>query len=222
MFQSPFFWQCCMDTWEKKQLSPNLKVFLRDFDALRETVVTLYFPMCSSGHWFLVIISFQKKEIAVADSLKSDPPSNFYEIVRYFLTAFLEVDMTDWAPEYEREPCPRQTDGHSCGVVVLSLLDDLCSGGSTSPWCPDMAAHFRVLWLGRIIEHDKNARKLLDQGSNNPAHVLLRSSADADDYSFCILIHQRLVSSLLTQMRESAIMITTSRMTLIGMSIGSI
>lgn len=161
MFQPPFFWQSCQKTWEQKTLYPSLQVLLSDFNEVRETMQTLYFPICSSNHWFLGIVSFQKKQISVADSLEADPPSDFYEIIQYFLTTFLEIDMTDWRKNWVRDSCPRQKDGHSCGVVVLSLLDYFCSDEYSDPWCPKMAMQFRVLWLRRLIEHDNQATQWL-------------------------------------------------------------
>jgi Ulp1 family protease len=174
MFQPPFFWQSCQKTWEQKRLYPSLQVFLSDFNEVRESMQTLYFPVCSSGHWFLGIVSFQKKQISIADSLKADPPSNFYETIQYFLVTFLKIDVTDWRKNWVRESCPRQKDGHSCGVVVLSLLDYLCSEGDSDSWCPDMAMQFRVLWLRRLIEHDNQAmRCLLDLHLTNSKNVRL-------------------------------------------------
>lgn len=173
LFQRPYFWQNCQTAWETKDLMPELALFNIDFDDVRHTIQSLYFPICASGHWYVGIVSFEKKQIAFADSLNLPPPANYYEIILHLLQNILKIDTTHWYSKVMRWSCPSQTDGWSCGVVALSFLHNLCDK-STAPWCSEMAIQFRVLWLRRIIEHHQMSVQMNQQ-------FPLQSSSNSSD-----------------------------------------
>ncbi|KAJ7173541.1 hypothetical protein C8R46DRAFT_892792 [Mycena filopes] len=79
----------------------------------------LYFPLHVSGnHWTLLQINLLSKTLSFADSLGGSPPADELALVRWWLRSIIPG-----APAFPLVPpdfhCPRQRDGHSCGVIVL-------------------------------------------------------------------------------------------------------
>ncbi|KAJ6570704.1 hypothetical protein B0H10DRAFT_1964583 [Mycena sp. CBHHK59/15] len=113
-------------------------------------VNTVYFPLHVSGnHWTLLKIDLMAKTIAFADSLGGSPPLHELALVQWWLQSLLpdSPPFTLVPPDFH---CPRQQDGHSCGVIVLSILASILL--DYAPWTPEDAEWHRIQWFLNLAE----------------------------------------------------------------------
>jgi hypothetical protein len=160
LLQPPSFWEGCERTFEDKSVSAMLSLFQRELDAVRHTVEVVYFPFVYAEHWYLAGILFISKEILLGDSLLFGPPPDFVRTLLYFLEKCLGQDPKEW--RCVGIPFPRQRDGHSCGVVALTVLEALLSEAAfcsitsrPERWTPQRESEIRMDWLRRIIERHR-------------------------------------------------------------------
>ncbi|KAJ7780986.1 hypothetical protein B0H16DRAFT_1496749 [Mycena metata] len=114
--------------------------------AIRAGVVdTVYFPLHVAGnHWTLLKINLLMNTIAFADSLGGSPPADEIALVRWWLKSLLPSApaFSLVSPDFH---CPRQRDGHSCGIIVLSILAAILL--DYDAWTPDHADCHRLQWF---------------------------------------------------------------------------
>ncbi|KAJ6580890.1 hypothetical protein B0H19DRAFT_1112801 [Mycena capillaripes] len=135
-------------------------------------VDTIWFPLHVSGnHWTLLKINLVAKTIAYADSLYGLPPVEEISLVQWWLKSLLSIseDFSVIEPDFEY---PRQRDGHSCGIIVLSTLASLLL--NYDPWTPEFAQSQRMEWFLRLSETFADAEE--DDAGDDFQHVT------SDDY----------------------------------------
>ncbi|KAF8154377.1 hypothetical protein K438DRAFT_1508336, partial [Mycena galopus ATCC 62051] len=110
----------------------------------------VYFPLHVSGnHWTLLNIDLTTKTIAFADSLGSSLPLRELALVQWWLQSLLP-DSSPFTLVPPTFLCPRQQDGHSCGVIVLSILASILL--DYAPWTPEDAEWHRIQWFLNLAE----------------------------------------------------------------------
>ncbi|KAJ7652490.1 hypothetical protein DFH06DRAFT_1331114 [Mycena polygramma] len=113
-------------------------------------VDTIYFPLhVTNNHWTLLKIDLVSNTIAFADSLGGSVPSDKLALVRWWLKSLLP-DSPHFSLVPPDFPCPRQRDGHSCGIIVLSMLATILLG--YDPWTPEHADCYRLQWFLNLSE----------------------------------------------------------------------
>jgi Ulp1 protease family, C-terminal catalytic domain len=149
-----YFWQGILITNQTGTLCQSLAPYLEEIRlSIGKTLQDICFPLCSGNHWFMINISLKKKEIQIADGYGGgiDFPEDLHSILTSFLRRNLEVDLTDWNTMVVRLAAPQQMDGDSCGLIVLELLEQVCTATAPS-WTQDLAVQCRKKWLVRCIE----------------------------------------------------------------------
>jgi Ulp1 family protease len=124
----------------------------------RRLVDAVWFPLHVSGnHWMLLKIDLVAKTIVYADSLYGLPPMEEISLVQWWLKSLLSIaeDFSVIKPDFK---CPRQQDGHSCGVIVLSTLASLLL--NYDPWTPMLAESQRMEWFLRLSETFADAEEV--------------------------------------------------------------
>ncbi|KAJ7355749.1 hypothetical protein DFH08DRAFT_772956 [Mycena albidolilacea] len=135
----------------------------------RGLVDTVWFPLHVSGnHWTLLNIDLVSKTIAYADSLYGLPPMEEIALVQWWLKSLLSIseDFSVIEPDFE---CPRQQDGHSCGIIVLSTLASLLL--NYDPWTPELAQSQRMEWFLRLSETSADTEE--DDADDDFQHVTI-------------------------------------------------
>ncbi|KAJ7745879.1 hypothetical protein DFH07DRAFT_924502 [Mycena maculata] len=113
-------------------------------------VDTIYFPLHVSGnHWTLLKIDLIANTLAFADSLGGSPPNDELALIRWWLAALLP-DSRYFSLVPPDFPSPRQQDGHSCGIIVLSILATILLGYDI--WEREHAACHRLQWFLNLSE----------------------------------------------------------------------
>ncbi|KAJ6585790.1 hypothetical protein B0H19DRAFT_926943 [Mycena capillaripes] len=113
-------------------------------------VDTVYFPLHVAGnHWTLLKINLLSKTIVFADSLGGSAPADQIALVQWWLKSLLPDSplFSLVPPDF---PYPRQQDGHSCGVIVLSVLATILLNYDL--WTPEHAACHRIQWFLNLSE----------------------------------------------------------------------
>ncbi|KAJ6546747.1 hypothetical protein DFH09DRAFT_1320919 [Mycena vulgaris] len=134
-------------SYNPAQFSPIDKAILAGI------VDNLYFPLHVSGnHWTLLKIDLVAKTISYTDSLGAlgrSPPAEELALVRWWLKSLLP-DSPSFSLVPPDFPYPRQTDGHSCGIIVLSTLAMILL--DYDAWSPDHAECHRLQWFLNLSE----------------------------------------------------------------------
>lgn len=102
----------------------------------------------SNLHWTLVEINLRSKTIFFRDSIStttSIPPDYLL-----LLIGWLAILRPGELFSVESRTLPRQSDTHSCGVVVISELAHVILG--CSQWSVDTAVMERLVWFNRLSE----------------------------------------------------------------------
>ncbi|KAJ7176926.1 hypothetical protein C8R46DRAFT_1346848 [Mycena filopes] len=111
-------------------------------------VDVVWFPLHVSGnHWTLLKIDLNAKTIEFADSLHGLPPIDDIALVQWWLKSVLSSS-EDFVLVEPTFPYPRQQDGHSCGIIVLSTLASILL--KYSPWTAETAQCERMEWFLRL------------------------------------------------------------------------
>ncbi|KAJ7709362.1 hypothetical protein B0H16DRAFT_1821435 [Mycena metata] len=119
--------------------------------ALRNgTAVIVYLPLHVNGnHWTLLKVDLRNNNICVADSMRGGIPKAEIDLVKWWLASILSG-----SPSFDvvtpNIPSPRQRDGHSCGIIVLSILATVLLNEEI--WCPAHASRHRMEWFLRLTE----------------------------------------------------------------------
>ncbi|KAJ6504529.1 hypothetical protein DFH09DRAFT_943717 [Mycena vulgaris] len=144
-------------SYNPAQFSPIDKAILAGL------VDNLYFPLHVSGnHWTLLKIDLVAKTISYADSLGAlgrSPPAEELALVRWWLKSLLP-DSPSFSLVPPDFPYPRQTDGHSCGIIVLSTLAMILL--DYDAWSPDHAECHRLQWFLNLSETLASPGETLD------------------------------------------------------------
>jgi hypothetical protein len=158
----PSFWINVQDLGNSKsqKLNAGLRLFKAQFEDLRKTLTEIHFPIHASSHWFLATISFKHKQFHIRDGLTSPHP-DFCTPLKNLFSRFLDLDLSKW--ELRRKDCPQQLDGHSCGVIVLSMMEQLSLDKPNELWKPEKASQHRREWLKRAIQRHETATQLLQK-----------------------------------------------------------
>jgi len=120
--------------------------------AVTGDVETVCFPFCENEHWFSICVSFTSRQIQIADSLNRQPPEGLVERIKDVFTDTLKRDIRTWSNRLVRLPCPQQSDGSSCGVVVLSFIEKICADTQQVDWSANTADAQRQRWLSGCID----------------------------------------------------------------------
>jgi Ulp1 family protease len=119
--------------------------------AIRAGIVdVVWFPLHVGGnHWTLLKIDLVSRTIVYADSLYGLPPIDELALVQWWLKSLLSIseDFSVIEPDFV---CPRQQDGHSCGIIILSILASVLL--QYEPWIPAHAQAHRMEWFLRFCE----------------------------------------------------------------------
>ncbi|KAJ7683601.1 hypothetical protein B0H17DRAFT_1137725 [Mycena rosella] len=154
-------------------------------------VDVVWFPLHVSGnHWTLLKIDLVTKTMAYADSLNGSPPMDELALIRWWLKCLLPSsdDFVLVEPDF---PCPRQRDGHSCGIIMLSILTSILL--KYDAWIPERAQCQRMEWFLRLSETFADDEGDFDTGSYNyrseattpdPSDYA-SSAAPSSDYDSC-------------------------------------
>ena len=142
-----FFGAACT----REPMEHEIRAISDEIVAIKDRVEKLCFPMCYNRHWFMVCLCFDAKEVRIADSLGYSPPENLIRNLRR-LFSLVKLPIDDWSDKWIRTASPQQMDGHSCGVVVLALIESVCSEKGAVRWSAQKAIHERRRWLTRCID----------------------------------------------------------------------
>ncbi|KAJ7032518.1 hypothetical protein C8F04DRAFT_958759 [Mycena alexandri] len=119
--------------------------------ALRNgSALIVYLPLHVNGnHWTLLKVDLRNNNICVADSMRGGIPKAEIDLVKWWLASILSG-----SPSFNvvtpNIPSPRQQDGHSCGIIVLSILAAVLLNEEI--WCPAHASRHRMEWFLRLTE----------------------------------------------------------------------
>ncbi|KAI0682051.1 hypothetical protein BC835DRAFT_1424926 [Cytidiella melzeri] len=107
----------------------------------------------NNSHWTLLSLDLAELTYSYSDSLRSNAqvPANILTLVHWWLGQlrpdFDELKLTKAAAQYIM---PRQDDGFSCGVVVLSTLAHYLL--DYEPWTPKTEGLHRMQWFLRLSQ----------------------------------------------------------------------
>lgn len=132
----------------------QLRMFRSLDSALRSgTVSIIDIPVNPGNHWTCIRLNLDTHTVAYMDSLNPSaaPPAEMLDLLTWYLDSILPES----APNtFSFVPLPfsmpRQRDGHSCGVALLSTLAHIHLG--YSPWLYDMAVAERMRWFIRLAD----------------------------------------------------------------------
>ena len=89
---------------------------------------------------------------------------DFYNILKYILKIFLEVDVIDYEEMWKS--CSHQEDDYNCEIIIFSLLDYLYTNGYSDSWCSVLATQFRIKWLCWLIEYDESLGEFIESSQS--------------------------------------------------------
>jgi len=165
LIQPPKFWSSCELVVQHGHSPSLLKTFLQEFEQVRDTIDLILFPFAFQSHWYLGCISFRDETFRTGDGMSREPMEHFGTILAKVLNQYCQIDICEEGWPYERIPCPLQRDTHSCGVVVLCLLESVLAeegvGQAPDPWTPARAVAFRINWMTRVIRRHNEATALI-------------------------------------------------------------
>ncbi|KAF8173724.1 hypothetical protein K438DRAFT_1920853 [Mycena galopus ATCC 62051] len=114
------------------------------------TVDVVWFPLHIQGnHWMLLRIDLIARTIAYADSLYNLPSMEEVQLVQWWLKSILSTSEEFVIVEADFAS-PRQQDGHSCGIIVLSTMASVLL--KYEPWALASAQSHRLHWFLRLLE----------------------------------------------------------------------
>jgi len=125
----------------------------------RNTIELLCFPLLYKRHWFAVFVSFVDLRIRFAEGMGLDPHPDLVPAILFFLDQYLKLDTSMWpSPKSspKRSPSPKQPDGHSCGILALTLLEQQYTG--TSFDYPKWLNMLKISWITRCIDLHETCR----------------------------------------------------------------
>lgn len=110
-------------------------------------------PVNPGNHWACIRLYLDSHTVAYMDSLNpsATPSAEMLDLISWYLDSILPAS----APHtFSSVPLPfsmpRQRDGHSCGVAVLSMLAHIHLG--YPPWLPEIAPAERMRWFIRFTD----------------------------------------------------------------------
>jgi len=172
---SPYFFHECVAAFTHED--PEwMRPFKSVFNEICNTVKYVCFPLCHSQHWFIICISLADGVIHHGDGFskpKANLPERLFEIIENVFSRFVGVATSTWNkvnPVFECVKSPRQTDGHSCGIVCLVLIERFVLNKQSVDWNPANDNFYRAMWLERCISLHKGkaSRRRNENASSKP------------------------------------------------------
>ena len=135
------------------------------------SVDTLYLPLHVNGnHWTLLLLDLVNRQYAYGDSLNHSATvsPNVLDILVWWLDVIqLDRSKSKFTLSPQSLPIPRQNDGFSCGIIVLSTIASELLG--FSPWTQGDHACQRMEWFLRLSQNLQNRNvRLSSCFSNQP------------------------------------------------------
>ncbi|KAM0205089.1 hypothetical protein ACHAQI_009544 [Fusarium lateritium] len=113
----------------------------------------MFFPMHLNSHWILVHVNPQAHaQVTVYDSL---PTAERTSSVTKALAEWFSEHLPAWRARVSFQPCAKQSDSTSCGIFVVTFLERLLRGHSTSHAINPTAERAQLL---RAISHCDSSR----------------------------------------------------------------
>lgn len=147
----PNFWLGIHYTYEHGTLFGTLEPVKRDLKSMRKTVKYICAPLCHNQHWYMISLSLKDGEFMFAEGKNWCLPQEMLSEAQRVLHEHLDWDTSKWNPRFNRIESPKQTDGNSCGILALSLIESFCSGEPVQYVAKDVISH-RIKWLTRCID----------------------------------------------------------------------
>ena len=144
-----------------------------------DSVDTLYLPVhVNRNHWTLLRLDLISRQYAYGDSLctSASVPHGVLDIIVWWLDS-VQPGNNESAFTLSSQPLniPRQTDGFSCGIIVLSKIAAALL--EFTPWTQDSYACQRMEWYLRLSDNLRSHTvSLLCCLTNHPLIFLLHSN----------------------------------------------
>jgi len=129
----------------------------------------------------MVALSLKHGEFKFAEGKNWNLPPEVLSEVQHVLHKHFDWDTSGWNPRFTRIESPKQTDGHSCGILALSLIESFCSGEPVHYLAKDIVSH-RIKWLTRCVSLHQEVlseghRQRTKMGLANDAYMKVLSHA---------------------------------------------
>lgn len=117
-------------------------------------VVLLLIPVYRPGHWTFLQVHITERSCIYVDS--QDPenilaPLEVLEVIDWYLETTDPLELPNPLSEEDCDfPVSHQTDGHSCGIAVLSAMAHVALG--EEPWDQETASQHREEWFMRLSD----------------------------------------------------------------------
>ncbi|GLB36846.1 putative ulp1 protease family, C-terminal catalytic domain [Lyophyllum shimeji] len=146
------------------------------------SVDRLFLPLLVFGnHWTLLRIDLRDNTYSYADCLhhKDSPPPEVLDLIQWWIAALLPGN-----PPLTRTPfkfkLPHQTDGFSCGIIVLCLMASILL--HETHWSPERAVVHRMEWFLRLSDdYDVPEESDSNHGDNATQSLDLPNLGDVSD-----------------------------------------
>lgn len=156
------------------------------------TANELLIPVHQPSHWTHLYVNVTRRSYSFCDSLNpsnTSAPRKYITLLNGWLSGILgfSVALLPAARPFE---LGRQTDGHSCGVAVLSTMACYALGHPFQPWSQSQAKLHRLNWALWL------SSTLLPVDSENSSSSIAELPSPAPSSPPSISVHNSLVSSM--------------------------